>query len=179
MENNIQPGLYQHYKGKNYLVLGVGHHSETLEELVFYTAQYASEEFGENALWVRPIGLFLEKVEIEGVQIPRFKKIASPVVPAHSTNTALLATSEISLQLQKIEERNRRVTNDKAWEGSWTRKLCIMGITYLCALSFMKSIGAEPLFLNACVPVLGYFLSTLTLPPLKTWWVNSNAQKKE
>lgn len=73
--------------------------------------------------------------------------------------------------LQEIKLRNKKVELDKKWEGSWTRKLSIMLITYLCACLFMKTIHAEPVFLNACVPVLGYFLSTLTLPPLKSWWI--------
>ncbi|MFA5961365.1 MAG: DUF1653 domain-containing protein [Parcubacteria group bacterium] len=66
-------GKYQHYKGKYYEVLGVAHHSETLEELVVYRALYASKEFGENALWVRPKKTFLEEVVIDGKKVPRFK----------------------------------------------------------------------------------------------------------
>lgn len=77
--------------------------------------------------------------------------------------------------LEEIQIRNQKVELDKKWEGSWTRKSSIMVITYLSALIFMKTIHAEPAFLNACVPVLGYFLSTLTLPPLKIWWM----QKQE
>lgn len=73
--------------------------------------------------------------------------------------------------LRSIVERNSRVEKDKAWEGSWTRKLIIMFITYVCAASFMYSIDAKPIFLNALVPVLGYFLSTLTLPPIKKLWI--------
>lgn len=73
--------------------------------------------------------------------------------------------------LRSIVERNSRVEKDKAWEGSWTRKLIIMFITYVCAASFMYSIDAQPIFLNALVPVLGYFLSTLTLPPIKKLWI--------
>lgn len=66
-------GKYQHYKGKYYEVLGVAHHSETLEELVVYRALYASPEFGENAQWVRPKKMFLENVLIDGAKIPRFR----------------------------------------------------------------------------------------------------------
>ncbi len=66
-------GKYQHYKGKYYEVLGVAHHSETLEELVVYRALYDSEEFGENALWVRPKKVFLEDVLVDGKKVPRFE----------------------------------------------------------------------------------------------------------
>ena len=68
-------GKHQHYKGKYYEVLGVAHHSETLEELVVYRALYDSEEFGENALWVRLKKEFLEDVVVDGEKVPRFKII--------------------------------------------------------------------------------------------------------
>lgn len=69
----LKPGRYQHYKGNFYEVIGVAHHSETLEELVVYRALYESEEFGKNALWVRPLQMFLETVEVKGEQVPRFR----------------------------------------------------------------------------------------------------------
>ena len=54
MPGEIRPGKYQHYKGNFYIVIGVGRHSETLEEMVVYQAKYESTEFGKNAIWVRP-----------------------------------------------------------------------------------------------------------------------------
>jgi hypothetical protein len=69
----IQTGKYQHYKGKLYEVVGVAHHSETLDPLVVYKAMYHSPDFGENALWVRPLNMFTELVDINGEQVPRFK----------------------------------------------------------------------------------------------------------
>ncbi|MFZ2593420.1 MAG: DUF1653 domain-containing protein [Minisyncoccia bacterium] len=71
----LTPGKYKHYKNKLYEVLGTAHHSETLEELVVYRALYVHEEFGENALWVRPLKMFIETVEVDGNVIPRFQKI--------------------------------------------------------------------------------------------------------
>ena len=68
----VPPGIYQHYKGNHYKVLGVGHHSETLEELVIYEALYTSQDFGKNALWVRPVKMFVEEVEVNGKKVPRF-----------------------------------------------------------------------------------------------------------
>ncbi len=69
----IKLGKYQHYSGKFYQVVGIAHHSETLEELVVYKALYDSKEFGNNALWVRPKDIFLSKVQIDGKKVPRFK----------------------------------------------------------------------------------------------------------
>lgn len=68
MEDTIQPGTYEHYKGHQYRVLGVAKHSETLEKMVVYQALY-----GEKGLWVRPLEMFLEEVEIDGKKMPRFK----------------------------------------------------------------------------------------------------------
>lgn len=71
----LKLGKYEHYKKKQYEVIGLARHSETLEELVVYKALYDSEEFGDNALWIRPKLMFLETVNIEGKKIPRFKFI--------------------------------------------------------------------------------------------------------
>ena len=75
MNQELKLGKYEHYKGKQYEVIGVARHSETLEELVVYRALYDSKEFGENALWARPLKMFLGEVEIEGKKISRFKFI--------------------------------------------------------------------------------------------------------
>jgi hypothetical protein len=65
------PGLYRHYKGKEYQVIDTVRHSETLEPMTLYRALY-----GERGLWVRPAAMFGETVEIEGVTMPRFAPIA-------------------------------------------------------------------------------------------------------
>ena len=54
---NIKPGKYRHFKGGEYEVIGVGKHSETLEEYVVYRALY-----GEGGLWVRPASMWNETV---------------------------------------------------------------------------------------------------------------------
>lgn len=69
----IKPGIYKHFKGNKYKVIGVAHDSESLEEMVVYEALYDSVEFGKQALWVRPKKEFLEKVLVDGKKIPRFK----------------------------------------------------------------------------------------------------------
>ncbi|MBM4119853.1 MAG: DUF1653 domain-containing protein [Nitrospira sp.] len=66
----MTPGRYQHYKGKDYEVIGCARHSETEEELVVYRALY-----GERGLWVRPKKLFLETVTVNGLSVPRFRLV--------------------------------------------------------------------------------------------------------
>ena len=62
-------GLYRHYKGLLYEVVGTVRHSETLEALTLYRALY-----GEKGLWVRPAAMFSEEVVIDGVRQPRFTR---------------------------------------------------------------------------------------------------------
>jgi hypothetical protein len=61
-------GIYRHYKGNRYKVVGVAKHSETVEEMVVYEALY-----GEGGLWVRNKEMFLENVVINGETVERFK----------------------------------------------------------------------------------------------------------
>ncbi|HLC45392.1 MAG TPA: DUF1653 domain-containing protein, partial [archaeon] len=68
----VRLGRYKHYSGKTYEVMGTARHSETLQELVLYKALYDSE-FGGNALWVRPMELFLGEVVVDGKKRPRFE----------------------------------------------------------------------------------------------------------
>ena len=63
-------GKYKHYKGNEYEVVGIAKHSETLEEMVVYRALY-----GNHDLWVRPLVMFLEKVEVDGKIKSRFELI--------------------------------------------------------------------------------------------------------
>ena len=65
-------GLYQHYKGKNYIVRDLARHSETMEWLVVYECLYENDA---AKIWVRPMEMFLESIEIEGRVVPRFKYI--------------------------------------------------------------------------------------------------------
>jgi hypothetical protein len=65
-------GLYRHYKGGLYEVIGTARHSESLQAMTVYRALY-----GEGGLWVRPATMFLEQVNIDGVVQPRFVKLES------------------------------------------------------------------------------------------------------
>ena len=66
----MKTGRYRHYKGNEYIVIGVARHSETQEELVVYR-----QDYGERGLWVRPKEMFLETVEVAGHQVARFEFI--------------------------------------------------------------------------------------------------------
>lgn len=68
---DVTPGVYRHYKGPLYNVIGVARHSETEEELVVYRPQY-----GERGLWVRPLSMFTEHVIVDGQPVPRFEYIS-------------------------------------------------------------------------------------------------------
>jgi hypothetical protein len=78
----------------------------------------------------------------------------------------------IEQRLQNIEDRNLRVEADKAWETSTIRIGLIMLATYIIACGVLMAIGNGNPFRNALIPVVGYFLSTQSLPFLKKSWVN-------
>ena len=64
----MKQGRYRHYKGRDYIIIGVARHSETEEELVVYRPDY-----GDRRLWVRPLEMFVETVEVNGQNVPRFQ----------------------------------------------------------------------------------------------------------
>lgn len=67
----VEPGIYEHYKGGRYEVIGIGLIEATEEPAVIYKALY------ENSLseyWIRSVPSFLETVEVDGKTVPRFKK---------------------------------------------------------------------------------------------------------
>ena len=66
----IKLGKYRHFKGNEYMVLGIANHSETMEQMVVYQALY-----GEKELWVRPISMWNEIVDKDGYHGPRFTYI--------------------------------------------------------------------------------------------------------
>lgn len=65
------PGLYRHYKGGEYRVVGTARHSETDEPMVVYRCLYDND-----SLWVRPLAMFLGTVAVDGTELPRFSLVA-------------------------------------------------------------------------------------------------------
>jgi hypothetical protein len=69
----IKPGLYKHFKGKLYRVIGVFKHSETMEDLVVYQGLYHSTDYGEHPRWARPVPMFFEQVDRDSYHGSRFQ----------------------------------------------------------------------------------------------------------
>lgn len=74
-------------------------------------------------------------------------------------------------RLRALETRNQRVEGDKAWETSWIRRLAIMFLTYFVVVAYLHFVIHINPWLNALVPVMGFFVSTLTLSLIKKLWL--------
>lgn len=71
----------------------------------------------------------------------------------------------------EIKERNKKVETNKAWETSWIRRICIMLLTYIIVILYSFSINKiNNIFLSSLVPVIGFFLSTLSLNIVRKMW---------
>ena len=75
-------------------------------------------------------------------------------------------------RINKIEERNAKVSLDKAWETSWTRRLSITVMTYIVILIYLFVIDNSSPWINAMIPAVGFFLSTLAIGWLRHFWEN-------
>ena len=84
---------------------------------------------------------------------------------------------ELQLEINEIKNRNQRVETDKAWETSRTRKIIILILTYIVVVIFFFSAGLQKPFVNAIVPTMGFFISTLTVPFFKKWWLGKIYRK--
>lgn len=82
---------------------------------------------------------------------------------------------ELEQRIAKIEKRNKRVETDKAWETSWTRRICIMVLTYLVVVAYSYIIReCDNILLSSLVPVLGFLLSTLSIKAVRRLWEKKN-----
>lgn len=80
---------------------------------------------------------------------------------------------KIEEDIENIKKRNTAVEIDKAWERSFARIISISIITYVVAVIILWALDAVYPFLSACVPVLGFILSTQSLPVIKRIWVKN------
>jgi len=78
---------------------------------------------------------------------------------------------ELEERIRKIEERNKKVEKDKAWETSLTRKILIAIATYIVISLFLWIANIPMPLENAIVPTVAFFLSTLTIPFFKKMWL--------
>ena len=74
-------------------------------------------------------------------------------------------------RIEQIEQRNKRVEEDKAWETSFTRRLCIAILTYIVVVIYSYTISKiNNIFLSSLVPVIGFTLSTISLSGIRKYW---------
>lgn len=85
--------------------------------------------------------------------------------------------TELEKEINALKKRNERVEADKAWETSRFRIGTICVITYLTAGTVLYLIGVKDFYLGAVIPVVGFFLSTLSMPAIKKWWIKKYTQK--
>ena len=78
---------------------------------------------------------------------------------------------ELKKEIEEIKKRNKRVEKDKAWETSWTRKICIMLLTYVVVVTYSYVIREyDNVWLSSLVPVIGFTLSTLSIKLVRSIW---------
>ena len=87
---------------------------------------------------------------------------------------------ELEEEIVKIKERNKRVERDKAWETSWTRRICIMILTYIVVVTYTFVIDKiSNVWLSSIVPVIGFTLSTLSLKLVRNIWEKNKKERME
>ncbi len=79
--------------------------------------------------------------------------------------------SSLEERVAQIENRNREVESRKAWETSWTRRIVLIGLTYTTLGVYFQFVLQTDPWLNAIVPTLGFWLSTLSLPFIQKLWI--------
>ncbi len=83
---------------------------------------------------------------------------------------------ELEERIIKIEERNKRVESDKAWETSTLRKILIIVFTYIFAVLYLKIADTTNPWFGAVVPCVGFYLSTQSINIIKKWWIKNKCK---
>ena len=82
-----------------------------------------------------------------------------------------MENNNLEIEIEKIKEWNKRVELDKRWETSFTRRICIMILTYIVVVIYSYIIkNTDNIFLSSLVPVIGFTLSTLSLKCIRYFW---------
>lgn len=86
---------------------------------------------------------------------------------------------DLEKEIEQIKQRNKKVELDKAWETSWTRRICIMILTYIVVIIYSHLIqNTNNIALSSLVPVIGFTLSTLSLKLIRKIWEKNNKTKE-
>ena len=81
---------------------------------------------------------------------------------------------DLENEINNIKNRNKKVELDKAWETSWTRRICICILTYIVVIAYSYIVrNYDKIFLSSLVPVIGFTLSTLSLKYIRNIWENN------
>lgn len=89
-----------------------------------------------------------------------------------------MKSDDIIRRIERLETRNKKVESDKAWETSWTRRSSIMLLTYIVVVSYLYFVIHIDPWVNALVPVFGFFLSTLSISLVKKYWLDERKNDK-
>ena len=82
-----------------------------------------------------------------------------------------MSEKDLEKEVAAIKARNKKVETDKAWETSWTRRVCIMVLTYVVVVLYSYTISQiSNIWLSSLVPVIGFTLSTLSLGLVRKLW---------
>ena len=86
---------------------------------------------------------------------------------------------DLENEINNIKNRNKKVELDKAWETSWTRRICICILTYIVVIAYSYIVrNYDNIFLISLVPVIGFTLSTLSLKYIRKMWENNRKWKE-
>ncbi len=88
---------------------------------------------------------------------------------------SMITLEALEQDIREINERNRKVELDKAWETSRPRRIFIGLATYLLISLFLIVLNVDRPFISAIIPAVGYFISTLSLGVFKSWWLRSRS----
>jgi len=83
----------------------------------------------------------------------------------------------VQKRIEAIEQRNKKVESDKAWETSWARTIILACLTYITIVLFFLAAQLPKPFINSIVPTTGFVISTLSLPFFKNAWINHKNKK--
>ncbi|MCA9336616.1 MAG: hypothetical protein KDA17_06825 [Candidatus Saccharibacteria bacterium] len=85
---------------------------------------------------------------------------------------------DLEKRIARIEQRNKQVEQNKAWETSWTRRISIALLTYVVVWMYLQFVVHVDPWINAIIPTAGFLMSTLTLTFIKSVWIDKMRHEK-